>query len=195
MFAWRKGWIVFAENTGLARIWIITAVVAIILIRIYQGFKEYFMAVLGFEIKKLLDDPQTIKVLASVDGEGRPYVTFKGSFHLNDRGQLEYFEFIESSRTNKNLVSGVWFNRSVAVNILGKDKSSFQIIGRPVKALISGREFEGHYRKVKEDLGLDLSTVWIIEADEVIEETFEKRKNEEALSHPLFRHLDWFVKD
>lgn len=152
-------------------------------------------AELGEEIIKLLGDPETVKVLATVDREGRPHVAFKGSIHVNGRGQLEYFEIIESSQTNKNLVSSIWFNKPVAVNILGKDKTSFQIKGKPVKALISGREFEGHYRKLKEERGLDLSTVWIIDAEEVIEETFAKRRSEEEAQHPLFRHLDMLVKD
>lgn len=146
-------------------------------------------------IKKLLDDPETVKVLASISREGKPHVSFKGSIHVNDQGNLEYYEIIESSQTNKNLVHSIWFHKQVAINILGKNKQSFQIKGTPVKALIYGKEFEKHYKKIKAERGQDLSTVWIIEPEEIIEETFIKRKTEEEAAHPLFRHLDTLLSE
>ncbi|MFP3091494.1 pyridoxamine 5'-phosphate oxidase family protein [Treponema sp. TIM-1] len=144
-------------------------------------------------VKVLLEDTGAVKVLASVDKNGRPHVTFKDSIRLNSGGNLEYDEIIESSQTNKNLVFSIWFNKQVAINVLGPDKTSFQIKGTPVKALIYGKKFEERYSKLKAEHGVDLSTIWIIEPEEIIEETFTVRRVREEAQHPLLRHLDTLV--
>lgn len=152
--------------------------------------------VIGDGLRALLQDKNTIKAIATVDREGRPHVVYKDSLHINNEGNLVFYELIESSQTNKNLVASIWFKQKVAVNILGNDKTSYQIKGTPYKAIIAGREFQKHYELVQEQLGImDLSTVWVIEPEEVIEETFEKRRQEEEKARPLLGHLDrWVVK-
>ncbi len=152
--------------------------------------------VLSDDIKALLQEEDTVKAVASVDRDGNPHVTYKGSLHVNKDGNLEFYELIESSQTNKNLVSSIWFTQKVAINILGKDKRSYQIKGIPYKAIIAGREFQKHYELVQEQLGsIDLSTIWVIEPEEVIEESLEKRRLEEEKAHPLLGHLDrWVVR-
>jgi hypothetical protein len=141
-------------------------------------------------VKALLENTGAVKVLASIDKNGMPHVTFKDSIRLNSGGNLEYDEIIESSQTNKNLVFSIWFNKQVAINVLGPDKTSFQIKGIPVKALIYGKKFEERYNKLKAEKGLDLSTIWIIEPHIIIEETFAARRAYEDARHPLLRHLD-----
>jgi hypothetical protein len=42
---------------------------------------------------------------------------------------------------------------------------------------------------------VDLSTIWIVEPEEVIEETFAVRKVREEALHPLLRHLDVFLDE
>jgi hypothetical protein len=149
---------------------------------------------LNDDIKALLQEKDTIKAIASVDREGNPHVTYKDSLHINKDGNLEFYELIETSQTNKNFVSSIWFNHKVAINILGRDKRSYQIKGTPYKAIIAGREFQRHYDLVQEQFGdIDLSTVWVIEPEEVIEESFEKRRLEEEKAHPLLGHLDRWV--
>jgi len=150
---------------------------------------------LSKEIKELFEDKDTLKVLATTDKNGTPHVVFKNSFHINEEGQLVYLEIIETSETNRNLVSSIWFNRKVAVNVFRNDKKSYQIKGKPIKALISGRIFEKYYKEVRSKFeDLDLSTVWIIEPEEVKEETFNIRIEKEAKEHPLLIHLDRLVK-
>ncbi|MCD8045543.1 MAG: hypothetical protein LUE90_02600 [Clostridiales bacterium] len=145
---------------------------------------------LSEEIKQLLDDPETRKVLATTDREGNPHVVFKGSIRVNEDGYLEYLELIESSRTNRNMVNSIWFRKSVAVAVLNGGVS-YQIKGIPYRSIIAGREFERAYQWTQEHLGgIDLSAVWLIEPTEIREESFEKRRLEEEEEHPVLKHLD-----
>lgn len=143
------------------------------------------------DVRELLQDSETVKALATVDKEGNPHVAYKGSVHVNERGEIEFYEIIESSRTNQNLVNSIWFNHTVSINILAKDKRSFLIVGKPKKVLIYGKEYEKHYAAVQKRFGnIDLAAVWQIEPIEIREESFEKRRVEEEEAHPLLRHLD-----
>lgn len=150
---------------------------------------------LSEEIKELFQDKNALKVLATTDEKGDPHVAFKNSFHINEEGQLIYLEIIETSETNRNLVSSIWFNRKVAVNILCANKKSYQIKGKPIKAIISGAIFEKYYKEVRSKFeDSDLSTVWIIEPEEIREETFKVRREKEEKEHLLLIHLDRLVK-
>jgi predicted pyridoxine 5'-phosphate oxidase superfamily flavin-nucleotide-binding protein len=145
------------------------------------------------EIKELLDNPNSIKVLATTDNEGNPHVVFKGSIRTGRDGYIAYYELIETSQTNKNMVNSIWFKRQVAINVYG-DKKSYQIKGIPYQAIIAGHEFEEAYKQVRERFeDGELSTVWLIEPLEVIEESFSKRKIEEEEKHPILKHLDRLV--
>ncbi len=148
---------------------------------------------LSEEIKKLLDDSETRKVLTTTDRAGNPHVVFKGSLRVNEDGYLEYLELIESSQTNRNMVSSIWFRRFVSVAVLNGEVS-YQIKGIPYRAIISGREFEQAYQWTQAHLGsIDLSAVWLIEPIEIREESFEKRRTEEEEKHPILKHLDRLV--
>lgn len=150
---------------------------------------------LNQEIIDLFADSETTKILATVDEFGVPHVVVKQSLHLGDDGNLHYLELLESSRSNKNLVGSIWFDRKVAVAVKGRDGKSYQIKGKPVKTHITGPVFQQHYTAIRERLGdVDLAAVWVIEPEEVIEETFVARKAEEEAAHPLFRHLDRLAK-
>lgn len=149
---------------------------------------------LSKDIKDLFLDKDTIKVLASTNAEGIPHLVFKNSVHVNDEGKIIFLEIIDSSITNKNLVSSIWFNRKIAINILAKDKRSYQIKGTPIKAIIAGAIFQKYYIEVQKEFGdCDLSTVWVIDPEEVREETFSVRREKEEREHPLLRHLDRLI--
>ncbi len=147
-------------------------------------------------ITALLNDPAGIKALATNDQHGTPHVVYKGSLSVNSEGKIQYLELNELSQTNKNLTYSIWFNRFISINVLAPDRTSYQIKGKPVKAVISGPVFEANYIAVRERLGedADLSTVWIIDPEEVREETPSVRRKEERESHPLIGHLDRFVR-
>jgi DNA-directed RNA polymerase subunit N (RpoN/RPB10) len=82
----------------------------------------------------------------------------------------------------------------VAVNILDKDKNSYEITGRPVRCITCGSEFEKAYEDVRSRLGdVDLAAIWLIEADNIKNETYRVRLHEEEEEFPLIRHLDRIV--
>jgi predicted pyridoxine 5'-phosphate oxidase superfamily flavin-nucleotide-binding protein len=147
------------------------------------------------ELKKIIEDPASIKVIASVDLDGRPHVVAKGSISLTDAGQIQYLEFFENSKTNKNLLASLWYDKTIAINVISSDKRSFQIKGRAVRSIIAGRGFEEYYIKAQaRDPENDLSSIYLIDIDEVIEQTYRTRRKEERERNPLYIHLDRLVK-
>lgn len=147
------------------------------------------------EIIELLNSKDTVKALATLNTNNIPHVVFKESLDVNEDGNILYLELIESSQTNSNMVNSIWFKRKVAINIKSQDGRSYQIKGTPVRALISGPIFENYYKLVSEKIeDGDLSTVWIIRPEEIINETYEIRKKEEEEKHPLLKHVDRLAK-
>ena len=137
----------------------------------------------------------TVKALATVDGSGVPHAVFKDAVYADEEGNLISLEIIESSRTNSNLVHSIWFKRKVTLSLLGSDGTSYQIKGTPVRCIVTGPVFERHYREIRGKLGdVDLAAVWVIEPEEIRNETFRVRTEEEAAAHPLFLHLDRIAK-
>ncbi len=148
------------------------------------------------EVQALLKSGDTLKVLATVDGNGVPHATVKGGIFADEEGNIIHLEILESSRTNSNLVHSIWFKRQVALTLLGEDGTSYQIKGVPERCIITGPVFERYYRVVRERLGdVDLAAVWVIEPQEIRNETFKVRVEEEAAAHPLFLHLDRIAKE
>ena len=150
---------------------------------------------LNKEVIALFSSDDSTKVLATVNEHGNPHVAAKPFIRVDDKGNLLYLELVESSLTQKNLVRSIWFNQQVSVSVSDRNGRSWQIKGKPVKTLITGPIFLHHYSDVRRRLGdVDLSAVWVIEPEEVINENISVRQAEEELAHPLFRHLDRFVK-
>ncbi|MGM9936921.1 MAG: pyridoxamine 5'-phosphate oxidase family protein [Candidatus Ornithomonoglobus sp.] len=148
------------------------------------------------ELKEILADKDTVKVLASVDTEGNPHVAAKGSITLSeDNTQIIYMELLEASRTNKNLTAAIWFNNKVAINVISKDRRSYLIKGTPVKSLVAGRVYEEYYKKAQErNPENDLAAVYFINIEEVKNESYPVRLKEEQERHPLYVHLDRLAK-
>ena len=144
-------------------------------------------------IKEVINNPESIKVLATVSKDGIPHVVFKGSLKAIDDSTLLFLEFIESSQTNKNMIHSIWFNKTVSVNVL-LGKESFQLKGKVQRAIVAGNEFEKYYNQVQESKKIDLSTVYKIDVEEVVDQSFEKRRVEEFEKHPIFQHLDLITK-
>ncbi|MBW4080999.1 hypothetical protein [Paenibacillus sp. S150] len=152
------------------------------------------MTVITGKVQALLQDSEAVKALATVDQQGWPHVIMDHSLTANDKGQLIYLELIETSQTNLNLVNSIWFKRKVAVR-LSRGEEAYLIKGYPVYSIICGPVFEHYYtlaRKIHPDF--DLSTVWVIEPDEIIEDTYVARKSKERAEHPLVMHLDRLAK-
>jgi hypothetical protein len=150
---------------------------------------------LNKEIIALFGSDDSTKVLATVNELGSPHAATKPFIRVDDDGNLLYLELVESSRTQKNLVRSIWFDQKVSISVSDNSGQSWQIKGKPVKTLITGPVFLHYYRDVRQRLGdVDLSAVWVIEPEEVINENILVRYSEEEQAHPLFRHLDRLVK-
>ncbi len=147
------------------------------------------------ETIELITGEKAVKVLATTDKNGEPHVVFKGSINIDSEGNLIFLELLESSRTNSNLVYSIWFKKKVAVSVKSEDGRSVQIKGTPVKCHITGPVFEHYYKFIRQSIeDADLAAVWIIEPEEVREETYKVRKAEEEKNHPLLLHLDRLAK-
>lgn len=150
--------------------------------------------ILTEEIKAAIADKDTLKSIATVDKNGIPHVVYKGSLHVDADGNLEFYDLLESSKINQNLVYAIWFGKKVAVQILTSDKKSYEIIGSPVKSVTSGREFEEVYKKLLErNPEGDLNAIWTIAPESIREETFSVRVQESARDYPVLGHLDKFA--
>lgn len=150
---------------------------------------------LSKEVKAALADPDTIKALATIDKNGIPYVVYKSSIHALEDGRLEYYEILESSQTNKNLVSSIWFNKTVSINILTKEKLSYQILAKPVRSITAGKYFEKAYNQLQSGgRDIDLGAIWQFEILSEKEETFAVRVQEDEAAYPLLKHVDRVLK-
>jgi predicted pyridoxine 5'-phosphate oxidase superfamily flavin-nucleotide-binding protein len=138
-------------------------------------------AIVNDELKEIIADKNSIKVLASVDTVGNPHVVAKGSLTLSeDATQLVYQESLENSKTNKNLATAIRLSNRVAVNVISADRRSYQIKGKPAKAVTSGEVFEEYYNKAKErNPQSKLAAVYYIDIEEVINESYPVRLQEE----------------
>ena len=146
---------------------------------------------LNDEIRELLANPTTVKVLATQDKNGVPHAVARQSLQVTDDDFLLYDELYESSRTNKNLVYGLWYDKQVSIAIYGASGRTFQIRGIPVKSHITGPLYQKHYRETRHKLGdTELAAVWIIEPLEVIDENHEFQKEQQEREHPFLKHLD-----
>ena len=153
------------------------------------------MTKLSAEILELLDDPTATKVVATADELGIPYAVTSAFLQAGAGGELVHLELLEKSATNRNLLRSLWFDKKVSVSLAASDGRSFVIQGKPVRALISGPVFRRHYEKVRALLDADLAAVWLIEPEEVVNETFAERKREEEERFPFSVHLDRLVAE
>jgi len=154
------------------------------------------MVSLPEELKKLLERTDTVKILGTVDEKGNPHVVAKDSIRLLDDGTIAYAEDLDSSRSNKNMVRSIWFDKLVSINVTNGEVS-YQIKGKPVKCLITGPLFKEFLIKERERLGgdSDIQSVWIVSPIEVRNESRLVRRKEEWSERPFFNiHLDRLKK-
>lgn len=142
----------------------------------------------------ILADPGTLKILGTIDRDGRPRLAAKKLIRPGDDGLLEIWELIETSKTNANLLAAFWFGGSAAVLALTPDGRSFLIRCRPIRAIICGQEFRTRYEEARREYpGTDLAAAWLMAVDEFEEGTLERRREIEEEAHPLMIHLDRLI--
>lgn len=147
------------------------------------------------DLTAILGRADTVKVLVTTDETGVPHAVIKESLQLDEENHLIYFELLESSHTNKNMVRSIWFNHSITVAVMGANGESYQIKGKPIKAIVSGIAFRKYYEQIREKNGdIDLAAVWVIEPQEIVDQRFTVRRKQEEASRPYFTHLDRLAK-
>lgn len=150
--------------------------------------------ILSQEIKDAIKDADTLKAVGTVDKNGVPHIAYKGSLHLNDQDQIVFYDLLENSKINENLVYAIWFQKKVVVHIITKDKKSYEIIGHPYQSVTAGREFEEVYKQIIEkDPENDLNAIWTIEPESAREESYHVRRKEAREQYPFLQHVDKFV--
>lgn len=144
------------------------------------------------EVVDLINDSESIKIVATADEKGNPHCAVKDFFTVLGDGNLAFGEEFEGSTTNVNLVGAIWFDRKVEISVRGKDGTTYRIKGKPYKYVYTGPLFKKFYLAAREKWGPDseLAGVWVVTPQEVKNETYGVRKKEEDEKHPFFRHLD-----
>jgi len=146
------------------------------------------------DIKQIINDPKTVKIIGTVGIEGAPHTAVKQSLHINDAGKLEYIELFESSKSYRNITGSLWYDKKVSISLIGENRESYTIFGSPDRILIAGREFEKVYTKTLEEKGYDIAAIITI-TPEIIERNDPKEKFEKQDSSRLFyKHLDRLKK-
>ncbi|MEK4511124.1 pyridoxamine 5'-phosphate oxidase family protein [Paenibacillus sp. FSL K6-2524] len=142
------------------------------------------------KVVELINNKDSVKVLATLDGDGVPHTAVKQSLHVDQEGRIVYLELLESSRTFKNITLSLWHDQYVSVTVKD-DESSYKIKGKPTRIHICGTLFEEHYIAVRERLGdVDLAAVCVIEPEEVRNQTYHERLAVQEAGQPFYVHLD-----
>lgn len=145
------------------------------------------------ELKNILSEESTIKVLSTLTPQGEVHSAVKQSLFADESGNLIYLEYFEKSQTNVDLVNSIWFDKDVSITAVTADRRSFFIKGKPYKTKLFGKEFEKYYAEAEAaDPDNDLVAVYLIKPLEVYEQTFTVQRAEHKEKYPLYVHLDKF---
>ena len=138
---------------------------------------------LSKEIVEALQDPRKMKTLTTVDKEGMPHTVPIGYMSLVEDGNIAFMELLDTSRTQKNLLNCLWFNKDVSILVSDdwENGKVYQVKGSPYKFLIYGpiwdQFLKGIWQMIPE---ADPAGVWLITPKEVRNQNyFERRKGEE----------------
>jgi len=146
------------------------------------------------DIKHIINNPRTLKVLATVDIDGVPYTAVKQTLHVNEDGNVEYVELFESSQSYRNATGSIWYDKKVSIAVYGENKESYTIIGKPQRINIAGREYEKVYTEFLEEKGFDIAAIITIVPEFIVNQSPEENFAEQEKTRPFFRHLDRLKK-
>jgi hypothetical protein len=154
-------------------------------------------AKLSNEIIAAINDSASVIVLSATGKDGSPYSEQAVKVQVREDGRIAWYELLESSQTQKNLVYSIWNDREVSILVSAPDRKNYLILGKPYRALMAGREFEREYVDVQKEFGsdTDLSTVWLIDVVSYSENTYSEGRKREKEEHPLLMHLDHIFKE
>jgi hypothetical protein len=142
-------------------------------------------------LKNILNKPDTVAVLSTINGDGTPHTTVLESARLTDSGALEYLELLESSRGYRNLTASLWFNKTVSALVSTPDGVRYLIKGAPDRITVCGAYFEDQYRRIRESRGdVDLAAVCSIKILEIEDDSFAVKFVQQESARPFYKHLD-----
>lgn len=143
------------------------------------------------QIATLLEDPATVATIATLDESGAPHSVPSPFLIQDDTGRLVHLELLETSTTHRNLLRSIWFDKPVSVTLSGRNGQVLVVAGRLHKAHVSGPLFSAYYREVRSKLeDADLVAIWLIDPQQIRDETYLTRKAREEELHPFHQHLD-----
>lgn len=148
------------------------------------------------EIIRFLEDEQTVTVVSTVGRSGEVNASVKDTLHLNEDGQIEFLEYLESSQTSQNLIYCLWFAKKISILLFNKNKS-YELKGIPVTSIIEGTRFQDAYKRVKDKYHgeYDLSAIWVVDITEVKDKNLNERFLQERDTYPIITHLDRLRKE
>ncbi len=150
------------------------------------------MASLPDEVLELLRDPASVKLLATVDPDGTPHLAIRPSLTVLENGELAFAEELDSSELSQDLVHAIWRDRRVTVGVsLGA--TVWQIRARLWRCVITGPLLKRFLLLARAERGpdADISTVWVLRADDVRDDSPAVRRLEDASRRPnAGSHLD-----
>lgn len=146
-------------------------------------------------IKTSVNEKQSTVIISAIGKNGQIASEVAVKARIDENNVLHYYELLESSRMQKNLVNSLWFDHPVTILVLAEGKQ-FSLTGRIYKALMAGCEFEKEYEDILEEVDdeADLSTVWEIRIEEVEEVSYLAGRRKEKREHPYLMHMDHIYK-
>ena len=148
------------------------------------------MSKLNEELKSLIENKNSIKVVSTQDKEGVINSAPKGSLQISADDELTYVEILESSKSYSNVVYSIWFDKKVSVLVVGENKETYLIHGHVKKILTCGREYEEYYRKYQEARGFDIAAAVKLTVEDVQDLNLAKGIEKQKKEHPFFSHYD-----
>ena len=126
------------------------------------------MAKLPEKAIELFNDPQALKVIATVDAAGKPHLTPKGTMMAFNDETIAYSE-MAGGKTKANLEA-----TKQAALLACKELKAWKVRGVLQGVYTSGETFEQFKKTAKEKFGLDVNNVVLIKVEEVFTSSGKK---------------------
>jgi hypothetical protein len=145
-------------------------------------------------ITRLLNDPDSVKIVTAIGPDGIPHSAPKGTLRIDEEENIEYVEILESSKSYRNATYSLWFDKKVAVLVIGPKREVYEITGVVRTILVAGRKFEEVYKRLEASRGFDISAVVTIVPESVENLSPAEKIAEQEKHHFFYRHLDRIAK-
>ena len=150
---------------------------------------------LSKEVIDLINKKGSVKILATIDEQGIAQADEKEYLEVTKDGYIRYLELLETARSYKNFTRSLWFNQKISITIIGENKESYKIIGKPDRIYVSGDVYEEQYKWIRNELGdVDLAAICIVEPEEIYDVTLSRNILTQDIEYPIFKHLDRILK-